>query len=340
MLAMHGHGYQVCIVDKVEPNQSTVSYAESEAKGLPVIYVKADLLAEPDTLPGLVRRPESGIILAAHKDVNEAERLRDMYIRDNVAIVVNSMKWLSILGCKRIILASTCAVYHTDMTETGYYDCTDHGYKSPESFIERLVIGEYGEPLGVYGYSKWLSESVARRMLSPDQDLLILRYTNPVGSHNAVYAFSEQGICSILARGPTSFTNRGECTRDYFHISDLAQLHLLIANKWQERLFSPDHGAGRIMVMNVGSGSGSSVSEVVTTFLRTVTDHVDGARGIEVLTTSSRQPHEAAHVVVNTGVLDCLLPEWRYGIPQFRKSLSGMIIDYVRMMQVKLGNIE
>lgn len=240
MLELHGK-YQVVVIDIRPPNPQAISYLETKTD-LPVIHREFDLMSrEPiETWPKFDKSPEFGIMLAALKDVNEGERIPHEYISTNITLCVNSMKYLSHLCVKKFIQASSSTVYY---------------HEDAYPF----------DAIGTYGYSKQITERICERLKNNEQELVILRYMNPIGSHPDVDAFPDIGVCEKLTRMPNDqiFINYGDCIRDYIHITDLAKFHLKLLEFWDSQNSS---WGSPLRIMNVGSGTKTCVSELVRLF--------------------------------------------------------------------------
>lgn len=285
MLALHGlqvpgsrkgHCYQVALVDKCHPPMEAIQYAERNS-GLPVLWHVADL--EKREYPDMPRTPHCGIMLAALKDVGEGEEKPHEYTRTNVTLCVNSMEYLGMLGVTRLIQASSAAVYHTGNHRDG-------------------------EPLGMYGYTKRITEDICRRLMLPTQQLLILRYMNPIGSHPDLDLFPSIGICKKLCEMKPSetFVNRGDCVRDYIHITDLAAFHSDALEAWDDTLFHETQD--RIVILDVGTGIRVSVSELVRLF------GLHSGHGEKNIIRGERLRHEGYDTVGYTDEIRRLIPRF------------------------------
>lgn len=299
-----GHRYQVAILDRRPPSQTAVDYAEKQAEGLKVLVYIFDLELAPYLAvkyPAMPRPPYCGIMLAALKDVNEGEVKPYDYIRSNIALCVNSMEYLIGLGTQRFIQASSSTVYHTSQSPAGR--------------------SEGGEPIGTYGYTKRVSEDICRR-LAQGRQLLILRYMNPIGSHSEVDAFPDIGICQKLVsmKPGETFINRGNCVRDYIHISDLAAFHSYALEAWDDTLFH--EGQDSVVTLDVGTGIRVTVAELVKAF-GSCSGH-----GEKNIIRGERLKHEGYDTVGCTDETMRLIPNWS---KRRMKDLSSSMLDYLRL---------
>ena len=192
---------------------------------------------------------------AAYAYVGESVRDPGKYYRNNVAGAVNLLDAMVAANVKKLVFSSTCAVY--GVTET---------VPITETLPQR--------PINPYGASKLMVEQILS-----DYDAayglksVCFRYFNAAGAdpdgqlgedHTPEThliplvlqtALGQRDSIAIL--GTDYPTPDGSCVRDYIHVSDLAQAHLLglghlLAGKQSE-------------AFNLGNGNGFSVRQVIDT---------------------------------------------------------------------------
>lgn len=221
---------------------------------------------------------------AALIEAGESMEKPALYFRSNVAYSQGLLEAMLAHGVKRLVFSSTAAVY---ASKNGPLDETD----------------PYG-PANVYGETKLMIETMVRWHARQDGlNYCILRYFNACGA-----ALDDQGLAvrgeahqpethlipltlqvplgqrkSISIFGADYPTADGTCVRDYVHVLDLAQAHVLALEALDER---------REMVYNLGNGRGYSVREVIDT-ARAVTGHPIPA--IE----TARRPGDGATLVAS-----------------------------------------
>jgi UDP-glucose 4-epimerase len=175
----------------------------------------------------------------------------------NVSATVNLLRGMLNCGVDKIVFSSSAATYGTPDVDI----VTEETATSPESpYGESKLVGE------------WLLRDVgAAHGISHTS----LRYFNVVGTgYDDVYDASPHNLFPIvfdlLYRGETPRINGddyrtpdGTCVRDYVHVADLARSHVAAA----ERML---RGEAIEPVYNLGSGTGSSVREIMDT-IREVT---------------------------------------------------------------------
>lgn len=198
-------------------------------------------------------RPMAVMHFAALSLVGEAMALPGRYWRTNITGALNLIEAALAAGCPNFIFSSTCAVY-------GDQDGVVLDEATPQA------------PLNAYGKSKraiedMLADFAAAGGLRP----VIFRYFNVAGAdpegeigerHEPethlvpLVLDAALGLRPALTIHGTDYpTPDGTCVRDYVHVSDLAQAHLL----GLRRLL---HG-GAPGVFCLGSGRGFSVREVI-----------------------------------------------------------------------------
>jgi len=224
-------------------------------------FVQGDL-ADPAAVAALFdAHPDiDGIMhFASHTLVGESMERPLKYLRDNLVGAANLLEAAVARGVTRFILSSTANLF-------------DHPERMPIDENERIVPGS------PYGESKFFIE----RMLHWFERIHGLRYTalryfNAAGDlpdcgedHDPETHLIPLVLQVALGRRPhiTVFgddypTRDGTCVRDYIHVVDLAQAHIL-AMEALDRLGSRRY--------NLGNGQGFTVLEVIET-ARRVTGH-------------------------------------------------------------------
>lgn len=199
--------------------------------------------------------PEVTAVLhfAALALVSESVEKPDLYRRNNVQATRNSAEGALRRGAKAFVHSSSCAVY---------------GYPQTQPITEQTPQA----PISPYGESKQLSEKVVDE-ISRTKGLrtLNLRYFNPSGALDSL-AWGEDHepethLVPLVLRaartgksvsifGSDYPTPDGTCIRDFFHVEDLIDAHILALEKL-------GGGAALPPALNLGAGRGHSVKEVL-----------------------------------------------------------------------------
>ena len=216
--------------------------------------VRGDLL-DPDRLEKAIRkhRPAAVLHFAALAYVGESVGDPGRYYRNNVAGTVNLLEAMHAHGIGKIVFSSSCAVYGAPW---------------------RVPIRENDpqRPINPYGHSKRMVEQMLRdHAAAYGLRAASLRYFNAAGAdpegeigeaHDSethlvpLILEVAAGLRSRLTVNGTDYETRdGTCIRDYVHVSDLAQAHVLALKSLNRRV-----GAAEF---NLGIGKGCSVREVI-----------------------------------------------------------------------------
>ena len=204
-------------------------------------YAKIDALIAAGNFTGIVHT-------AALKAVGESMETPDEYQDVNYTATVELIESAKRHGVKRFIFSSTAAVYG-----------------SPDSMDPCREDGPTA-PISPYGSSKLLAESKVTEFISiPGNHGSSLRFFNVVGSANkALLDNSVENLVPIVINkviagqvpviyGHDYPTTDGTCVRDYVDVRDIAAAHLAAADATQ----------ALPATMNIGTGNGASVREIV-----------------------------------------------------------------------------
>jgi len=202
---------------------------------------------------------EAVIHFAAFKAVGESARDPIGYYRNNVGGMLSLLDAMQRSRCRRIVLSSSATVY-------GAATQVPIPEESPRSATNP------------YGHTKIVCEDVLYwlQQSDPRWQAAILRYFNPVGAHpsgligedpvgepNNLMPYVAQvaaGARPMLnVFGNDYDTHDGTGVRDYIHVQDLAEGHVAAL----QRLLRDEDGS---FAVNLGTGTGFSVLEVIRTF--------------------------------------------------------------------------
>lgn len=256
-------------------------------------------------------RPDAVMHFAALSLVGESMRDPGTYWRVNVTGALNLIEATVAAGIRHFVFSSTCATY-------GDQD----GVMLDEDTPQR--------PINAYGASKKAVEEMLRNFeASHGLQSVIFRYFNVAGAdpdgelgeqHDPETHLIPLMLDAVAGRRPALTlygndypTRDGTCVRDYVHVSDLADAHVLGLD-WLEQ------GKGS-RVFCLGTGSGFSVREVVE-HARVVTN-----REVPVVQ-GARRPGDAASLV--SGSARALA---ELGWQPHRSNLNQMIRDAWRWSQ-------
>lgn len=216
--------------------------------------IEADI-ADSAAVEAALRKFEPDVVahFAAYAYVGESVDRPEIYYQNNSAGTLALLEAMRACGQRRVLFSSTCASY-------GHPVSLPIDEEHPQS------------PINPYGWSKFIIERMLEDYARAHNfDSIALRYFNAAGCdpdmeigerHEPETHAIPLAIAAGLAGGifnvfGTDFETRdGSAIRDYIHVCDLADAHVLAA----ERLVS---GAGRgADVFNLGTGRGTSVLEI------------------------------------------------------------------------------
>ncbi|MEX0321918.1 MAG: UDP-glucose 4-epimerase GalE [Puniceicoccaceae bacterium] len=203
-------------------------------------------------------KPDAVMHFAANSLVGESMEQPFLYLNDNIVAALNLLKAMEAHDVKKIILSSTANLFADPL-------------KMPIDEDERIIPGSpYGESKGIIErFLHWLS-------ITRGLKYACLRYFNAAGAteihgedHNPelhlipIVLQVAQGIREkVYMFGDDYDTSDGTCVRDYIHVEDLIDAHVLALN-------ALDQGN---RVYNLGNGNGFSVKEVIEA-AREITGH-------------------------------------------------------------------
>ena len=192
---------------------------------------------------------------AAYIAVGESVKEPGKYYRNNVASTLNLLEAMLAHGINKIVFSSTCAVYgmpkEIPMTENHPHNPLSP-YAASKDMVEQ-ILSDFDTAFGL--------KSVAFRYFNacgadpegllgedhhPETHLIPLALLTALKKRESLYIF-----------GTDYDTPDGTCVRDYIHVNDLADAHVL----GLEYLLS----GGESDVFNLGNGNGFSVREVIET---------------------------------------------------------------------------
>jgi len=205
-------------------------------------------------------RIDAVVHFAASKAVGESVAEPLKYYANNVGSLIALAEAMQAHGCKTIVFSSSATVYGQP---------------------ERLPIRE-DSPLAAtnpYGATKLMSESILSDIerADPAWHVALLRYFNPVGAHESGTIGEDprgtpNNLMPYIAQvavgkrpklqvfGADYDTPDGTGVRDYLHVVDLAEGHVAALRHLI--------GGARSLTVNLGTGRGSSVLELVRAFER------------------------------------------------------------------------
>lgn len=256
------HGHSVVSIDNYVNSDPSVYQSVEKITNSKIDYEDVDLKSMLDLKRIFEKHAFDAVIhFAALKSVGESVENPLSYYENNIAGMVNLLKCLVEYGVENFIFSSSCSVY---------------GNADELPVVESTPIGSAESP---YARTKQIGEQVIAdvSLAHPGIRFCVLRYFNPAGAHpsiligesarnkanNLVPVITETAIGkreALQVFGDNYDTRDGTCIRDYIHVMDLAHAHTLSV----EYLMREESQS--VATFNLGSGTGSTVLEVIKTF--------------------------------------------------------------------------
>lgn len=256
-------GYEPIIVDNFSNSERTVLDRLEQLTNKTLICHEGDC-TDREFMNSVFQQhnPEGAIHFAAFKAVGESVEKPLAYYQNNIDSLIVLLESMRDHDCEKLVFSSSCTVY-------GQPDVLPVTETSPMKTAE-----------SPYGYTKQVCERIIEDTVYAEKTLsaIALRYFNPIGAHpsaligelplgvpNNLVPFVTQTAAGLREKltvfGDDYDTSDGTCIRDYIHVVDLARAHV-------KALDYLNQGDGEYEAINVGTGTGSSVLEVVQAFER------------------------------------------------------------------------
>ena len=300
-------GYAPIILDNFSNSHRAVLQRLEAITQRPVVCEAGDVLNTAWVEDVLRRHAIAGVIhFAGDKAVGESVAKPLKYYRNNLGGAVSLMQAMEAAGCAALVFSSSATVYGDPATVP----------------IREDFPRSHTNP---YGHTKLVIEDMlsAQCVAQPSWRVAVLRYFNPVGAHpSGLIGEDPQGtpnnLMPYIARvalgrlphlqvfGSDYPTPDGTGVRDYIHVCDLADGHVAALKALIDE--------GRSLTLNLGTGAGYSVLDVVRAF--------EAASGRPVpYQLAQRRPGDVAQCYADPGLAQQRLG-WRA-----KRSLGEMCAD-------------
>ena len=261
VVALFESGYEAIIVDNFSNSEKSVLDGLQEILNVKVKLYEGDC-TDTAFMSNVfkIENPDGAIHFAAFKAVGESVEKPLKYYHNNIDSLIVLLAKMAQFGCKNLVFSSSCTVY---------------GSPNKLPVTEKSPIKKAESP---YGYTKQVAEQIIEDTVSATDELsaVALRYFNPIGAHPSanigelpigipsnLIPFVTQTAAGIrkelVVNGNDYSTPDGSNIRDYIHVVDLARAHVKTLEYIQQHDNLYD-------VINVGTGKGNSVLEVLETF--------------------------------------------------------------------------
>ncbi len=257
----------------------------------------------------------NGIIhFAAFKAVGESVEQPLMYYDNNINGLTNILRCQAKYNVPNLIFSSSCSVY---------------GNVEELPVTENSKLSKSESP---YAYTKQIGEVMVDDFIKANNNLkaISLRYFNPVGAHitgfngelsstkpNNLVPFITQTAIGKLEMltvfGSDYDTKDGTCVRDYIHVSDIANAHVLALDYLLKDNVEKAHD-----IINLGTGVGVTVLEAIKAFEKvsgktlnyTVGDRRDG--DVAAIYANNEKAHKILGWRPKYNLEDMMLSAWKW----------------------------
>jgi len=259
------HKFEPIIVDNLSNSSDSVLENLKELTGRSLHFENVDLSDERATKVLFEKYKDCvGVIhFAALKAVGESVEKPLLYYKNNLCSLIHVLDNMKRHKIKNFIFSSSCTVY-------GEAD------DLPVTELSSVKAAE-----SPYGNTKQIGEEIIRETTVSNKGTLSsisLRYFNPVGAHESgkigelpigvpknLMPFITQTAAGLRDQlqvfGNDYDTPDGTCIRDYIHVADLAEAHVIALKRLLQ-----NKNENAYEVFNLGTGNGYSVLEVIQSF--------------------------------------------------------------------------
>ncbi|WP_310555598.1 UDP-glucose 4-epimerase GalE [Flavobacterium sp.] len=263
VVELQNEGFDVVVIDNLSNSSETVLTGIENITCKKPIFEQIDLREKRAVQKFFQKHSDiSGVIhFAASKAVGESVENPLLYYENNIHSLVYILQELQQKNEANFIFSSSCTVY---------------GQAEAMPITENAPIQPAMSP---YGNTKQIGEEIIIEVCKVSNiNSILLRYFNPIGAHssaeigelpigvpqNLVPFISQTAIGlrqELSVYGNDYPTPDGTCIRDYIHVVDLAKAHVIALQRLLQK-----KNVEKVETFNLGTGTGSSVLEVITAF--------------------------------------------------------------------------
>ena len=246
-------GHEVTVID---------SLVHAERKYVPegATFVQMDLADRGGVERVLCESGAEGVLhFAALIEAGESMQKPELYFRNNTASTLSLLEAMRAAGVNKLVFSSTAAVYgepaFVPIPENAALQPTN-AYGESKLLVEQILLWLHRLHGLRYASLRYFNVAGAipgrGEAHEPESHIIPLILDVALGRRDKIFIYGEDYP-----------TPDGSCIRDYIHVADLADAHLLAFAALAER----DR-----LILNLGNGSGFSVKEVIEA-ARRVTGH-------------------------------------------------------------------
>ena len=263
VVELQNEGFDVIAVDNLSNSSIEVVDGIERITGKKPIFEKLDL-RDKKAVQDFFKKYEdiAGVIhFAASKAVGESVENPLLYYENNINTLVYLLQELQQKEAANFIFSSSCTVY---------------GQAENMPITENAAVQTAMSP---YGNTKQIGEEIISDVAKVTNiNAILLRYFNPIGAHSSaeigelplgvpqnLVPFITQTAMGLREKlsvfGSDYPTPDGTAIRDYIHVVDLAKAHVVALKRLLDK-----KNIDKVETFNLGTGTGSSVLEVITAF--------------------------------------------------------------------------
>ena len=263
VVELQNENFEVVVIDNLSNSSVEVLDGIERITGKKPIFEQIDLRDKAAVHSFFKKYDDvAGVIhFAASKAVGESVKEPLLYYENNIASLVYILQELQQKPEANFIFSSSCTVY---------------GQAEVMPIAETTPIQPAMSP---YGNTKQIGEEIITDVTKVSNiNAILLRYFNPIGAHpsveigelpigvpqNLVPFITQTGMGlrkALSVYGNDYPTVDGTCVRDYIHVVDLAKAHVIALQRLIDK-----KNADKLEIFNLGTGTGSSVLEVIHAF--------------------------------------------------------------------------
>lgn len=245
--------HEVCIFDSLERGHFEAVKRIQEISQSNCIFIQGDIRVKQDIENAISDfKPDVLVHFAGYKSVGEGENKKEEYRINNIEGSNNVIDSCVKNNVKRIVFSSSAGVY-------GNYKYLPINEDHPK------------EPINYYGFTKLETEKELEKVSKENNiECVVLRYFNAVGADESGRIGEDPSVTtnlvplimstlvgnreSVTLFGDKFNTKDGTQERDYVHVTDLADVHLLVSKCTLDDKFN---------VYNISTGNPTSCKEII-----------------------------------------------------------------------------
>ena len=264
VVALQKEGYEVVIIDNLSNSSIDVLGGITQISGKTPEFENIDLRDKSAVINFFDKYQDIQDVIhfAASKAVGESVSNPLLYYENNISTLVYLLHELNKKENGNFIFSSSCTVY---------------GQADELPITENAPVKQAESP---YGNTKQIGEEIIKDTCKVSKNLkaIALRYFNPIGAHpsaeigelpigtpqNLIPFITQTAIgkrSELSVYGDDYPTEDGTAIRDYIHVMDLAEAHVVALKRLMEGKDKANYE-----VFNLGTGKGNSVLEVIKSF--------------------------------------------------------------------------